>query len=384
MNAIADTKGSPANHGPIEEYLEKLRDRGNIYYSSKFGAWLVTSYTLVEQLLRDRRLSITSSTSFSERSPEFRSSFVKALRDFLSKPEANGIAEIVDLSVNETLSKLLASPTAELVEQLAREVPLAVMCDLLGIPRSDRRKLLPLMSNQLLDYDLTSGGTSKAGVLNTVFLNTYFLRHIRRVRSTPQPPLLAFISKQEHALILSDEVIADIGAKLLISGTTTTSGLLANILLRVLCTPLGQLLQRASNTQLNKAVDEFVRLDSPVLGVKRRANQTFKIEDTVITKGEMVVLLTAAANRDPAYFPRPADFDLERAGKAQLSFGKGPFYCLGQPLALLEARTMLNCFLPHLQSFEVSEPPLHRPACLLNEVEKLFVEIRRPIHADRG
>lgn len=372
---------------PPQDYLKdpyahfaRWRAASPLHYVARRDLWLVTSYDLVVQMLRDEHLVPGHGTSFAERSRHFRITVVKELRAFFAALDDIGIDAIIRDVAQRAFTRVLERGEADLVTDIAQAVPGAVMGRLLGVPEADLIHLHPLSVALINDYDLCS--TSAAPARGKALTDAYFRRHLARARRREIAPLLTLLvrAQQEHGF--ADEVLADVCSRLLSAGSSTTAGCLGNILVRLLRMPDdGAIPLRPDARQTDALVEELIRLDTPVLGARRRAGRSFNLAGEKIAEGQLVLPMLAAANRDPAYFANPDAVDLTRTGKKHLSFGQGAFHCLGAPLTRKEIHAVLACVLPCRSAFKLHAPPVRKAGWLLHEPARLpaTIEVSRHV-----
>jgi cytochrome P450 len=274
--------------------------------------------------------------------------------------------------VKDTLERVVNAGEAELIGEVAQAIPSAVMGRLLGVPEAELRNVWPLTAALLADYDLPRKASSPA--LAKSMADAYFLRHLALARTREVSPLMTLLVEAQREHGIADEVLTDVCSRLLAAGSITTAGGIGNILARLLWMPADALPAEPNPSQREALVDELLRLETPVLGIKRRAEHDLELPDATIKKGQRVLLMTAAANRDPAYFPTPDSIDLTRGAVRHLSFGQGTFHCLGAPLARREISVLLELLLPLLPGIEVLRPPTRRVGWLLYEPTELWVK----------
>jgi cytochrome P450 len=168
----------------------------------------------------------------------------------------------------------------------------------------------------------------------------------RVIADSGQGSLLAAAAAAETPL--SHDEIASNAAVLLFGGIETTEGMIANALLMLLRRPNLLAAVRADPDLLDAAIDESLRLEPAAAVIDRYATHDVVLGDAHIAAGDLVRLSLAAANRDPAVFPDPDDFDLTRSRRGNLAFAQGPHVCVGVHLARLEARTAMGALLARL------------------------------------
>ena len=134
-------------------------------------------------------------------------------------------------------------------------------------------------------------------------------------------------------------------SQLLVGGNETTTSLITNMMWRLLEEPSRWQALLADPSLVEAAVEESLRFDPPVLGLYRNTTRDVELHDTVIPEGSKVYINYAAANRDAGVFSNPDEFDLHRERTRHMSFGLGVHFCLGAPMARLEAEIALSALL---------------------------------------
>jgi cytochrome P450 len=254
--------------------------------------------------------------------------------------------------VDELISHGKRKGHMEFITDFALPLPAMVIAELLGVPPEDRDTFHGWSNAVIATLDV--GTTERAfqqRMEAELALGQYFRDLIRRRRQEPREDLInALIRARDDQDRLTEE---DMCMLLLVAGHETTVNLLGNGLFTLLSHP-AQLGQLMDNPQLlSSAIEEMLRFECPVQrALFRLAAETFTVGTTVIERGQQVSAIIGAANRDPDQFAKPDKFDITRQPNRHLAFGRGIHYCLGAPLARLEAEiafTRLFELLPDLQ-----------------------------------
>ena len=261
----------------------------------------------------------------------------------------------------------------DLLGQYARPLPITVICELLGVPAADRE----WVRATVYAYDEHA---EHARVERE--LATYFTRLIAAKRAAPGDDLVS------ELVIASDNANADGAADgltrnelisaaflLIMAGFDTTANLIASGTLALLTHPEEMDRLRQNPSLLPAAVEELLRLTSPVNHANDRfTTENVQIGDVVIPAAKWVIPAIAAANWDPARFSDPDRLDLGRDTSGHLAFGHGVHYCLGAPLARMEAEVALGALLTRFPriTLAVPSPELRwRPVSLMNGLDSL-------------
>jgi cytochrome P450 len=235
------------------------------------------------------------------------------------------------------LAGLAGRKTVDLLEKWARPLPVAVICELLGLPAEDRPHFTRWVKALFRSVSLV--GMLLA--LPTIFrLQRYFQRHIEQCRRRPRPGLMtALIQAEQDGAKLSEDELLAMAFLLLFAGFETTVHLLSGGVLALLKAPAQK--ERLLNdwSLLPPATEELLRFVSPVqMSEPRYVIRDLEFHGQSLRRGDYIVAWLGAANADPARFPDPEKLDLSRSPNPHLSFGSGIHFCLGAQLARVEAQ----------------------------------------------
>jgi cytochrome P450 len=233
----------------------------------------------------------------------------------------------------------------DVIADLAYPLPVIVIAELLGIPSADRDRF-----KQWSDAVVT--GSRAAGMEGRnpqAEMSAYFIHLIEERRGAPRDDLIsALLAAQIDGEHLSELELLGFCALLLVAGNETTTNLIGNAILCLDEQPGAFDRLRADPALLPGAIEEVLRYRSPVQSMFRATIREAEMGGQTIPAGQPVLAWIGSANRDPAQFPDPDRFDLTRAPNRHLAFGQGIHFCLGAPLARLEARVTLAAMLARL------------------------------------
>jgi len=311
------------------------------------------------------------------------------LRGLVSQAFTPRMVEQLEPRIRELAGSLLdeaaaAGGTVDLIDALACPLPVIVIAEILGVPSEDRAKFR-YWSDEIV-AGLGSGINSTGRQLEPGMLDemrAYFGRMVEERRAHPRADLISGLAAAEvDGSSLSFPELMQMLVLLLVAGNETTTNLIGNAVQAFMAHP-GQLaLLRANPALLPSAVEEVLRHSSPVQATVRVATRDVELRGKCIAKGDSAVVWIAAANRDPAVFPDPGTFDITRNPNRHIAFGLGVHFCLGAPLARLEARIALEAFLARAESFaRIDDALLPRvPTFIMRGVLELplRVEWRQP------
>ncbi|MEP6753076.1 MAG: cytochrome P450 [Candidatus Dormiibacterota bacterium] len=266
-------------------------------------------------------------------------------------------------------------PSVDLIRDYATPLPVVVLTDLIGIPVADRIQV------QRWGRDLASGldpairaqSVARAGGAATAIVE-YMLEQIDAARRSPDSSLIGQLASKPTKL-KTWELIADLTV-FLVTGIETASALIGNALLALLRNP-GELEKvRREPALLDRGIDELIRFDGPLHLTARVANENIEVAGVKVTGGEQVLVLLAAANRDPARFNEPDRLDLARDDNAHLGFGAGTHKCFAEPLAKLLCREAITALLESLEGLALAGDPQWNDTVTLRGLSHLPVTFK--------
>lgn len=343
-------------------------------------AWLVTRYADAKQALADQRLSknpahhgepahAKSKTGIpGERSANLMTHLLNIdppdhtrLRRLVSKaftPRrvaefAPRVQELTDRLIDQFVEK----GEADLIHDFAFPLPIYAICDLLGVPREDQDDF-----RDWAGMMIRHGGGPRGGVARSVKkMRGYLAELIHRKRLEPGDDLISgLIRASDHGEHLSENEAAAMAFILLFAGFETTVNLIGNGTYALLTHPeqrerLQDSLRGGDAGLLETGLEELLRFDGPVeLATWRFATEPLTVGGEDIAVGDPVLVVLAAADRDPERFRDPDTLDLSRRDNQHLGYGHGIHYCLGAPLARLEGQTALATLLRRLPDLRLA------------------------------
>lgn len=265
---------------------------------------------------------------------------------------------------------VLAQETPELVDGFASRVPIAVICELLGVPLGDWDKFR-WASEQIVSP--VAGGDREEAY---VWMSGYLAELIADKRTSPGQDLLSVLATDTADDRLTDAEMVGMAFLLLIAGYETTANLIGAVLHGLARRPDLLKTLRADPGLVPTVVEEFLRLDGPVLtATERFATEDMQVGDVPVRRGDMLLVSLAAANRDPDRFEAPDSIRPGRSG-GHVAFGYGVHYCLGAPLARMEAEVAITTFVQRVEglALAVDEADLEwTPGLLMHGVRRLPV-----------
>ncbi|MEV5238834.1 cytochrome P450 [Streptomyces cinnamoneus] len=370
-------------------------------------AWLVTRYADARQALADQRLSknpVHHSESAhgkgkvgipGERSANLMTHLLNIdppdhtrLRRLVSKAfTPRRVAEFaprVQELTDQLIDAFAARGEADLIHEFAFPLPIYAICDMLGVPAEDQDDF-----RDWAGMMIRHGGGPRGGVARSVKkMRGYLTELIHRKREAPGEDLISgLIRASDHGEHLTEDEAAAMAFILLFAGFETTVNLIGNGTYALLRNPgqrerLQRALHEGDESLLATGVEELLRYDGPVeLATWRFATQDLVIGGQRIAEGDPVLVVLAAANRDPERFSGPDALDLTRRDNQHLGYGHGIHYCLGAPLARLEGQTALATLLRRLPDLRLAVDPEElrwRGGLIMRGLRTLPVEFTPP------
>jgi cytochrome P450 len=284
----------------------------------------------------------------------------------------------VEAMVGTLLDAVADADAFDAVADLAHPLPVAVICRMLGVPIADEpefSKASALLAQGLDPFSTITGAVPdnfQARLEAGHWLRGYLADLIEERRALPREDLIsALIAAEEDGdQLTTDEIVATCNL-LLIAGHETTVNLIANAMLAMLRHPEYWSALAADPGRAPSIIEETLRYDPPVQLAGRIAAEDLTIGTTAVPKGDTMMLLFAAAQRDPSAFDRPDTFDPDREGIRHLAFGHGVHFCLGAPLARLEARIALTAVTARFPEARLAAEPTYRPNVTLRGLATL-------------
>lgn len=279
---------------------------------------------------------------------------------FMPKALADGEARTKQL-IGEIFDQIPAHGQIDLVTDLAVRIPMAVICDILQLPREDWDALLTWgkMAIGGTDPEYQEAGATAADTVISGFRRMFKYSSqvsIRRRGCPMSDPLAMLANAKVSGCPMTESQVAHNGVQLMLAGFETTRNAFSGGVLALLEHPEQMRLLREDPKRLRLAVEEMVRWADPVISLMRVATRDYELGGRTIRSGDRVFVWFPSANRDEAVFDRPYEFDITRHPNLHVGFGAGPHFCLGGPLAKIELRIAMEELLERYDGIEITGP----------------------------
>jgi len=373
----------PAFRSDPHTLLHAVRARGRVE-RDVVGVWMATHHADCSAGLRSNQLSreVQRSPGYAQLRPFIADSTLERtcerwmllndppvhtrLRRLVNAAFKPAVVQALRTRVAAITAELLAAlpvgddATFDLMSTLAQPLPVRVICDVLGLPADDFAQTKQWADALALIVEPVIRRADRVAADSAAIEMVEYLRaHIARHRAVGERDdllgTLVAAHDADHGALSEDELLGNL-ILLFVAGHETTTNLLGNGLLTLLRHPQALARLRADPQAMPGAVDEMLRYESSVNMVVRHVVEPYAIGDSVVPSGDAILFMTGAANRDPAVFADPDRFDIARSPNPHLAFGAGIHYCVGAPLARLEAEVAFEQLLRHRPALALARP----------------------------
>ena len=382
---------------PYPFYAE-LRARDPVHRSRLLDAWVFSRHADVDAILRDFRRFSSDQRKRDPRLRRRRRSLPMPeptilvldppdhtrLRSLVNKAFTPRAVTALEARIRGMAGALLdaADPAGfDLMEALADPLPVMVIAEMLGVPPEDRAQFKTWSNQRARIIEPTvSGRELQIAQQASRSLDAYFRTIIEARRSEPRDDIIsALVHVEEAGDRLTEREMLGMLRLLLVAGNETTTNLIGNGVLALLRHPEQMRALRDDPGLIPTAVEELLRFDSPVQATLRLVLEDCEVNGFPLRRGDNAVLLNGAANHDPAAFDHPDRLDVRRGEVNHVAFGRGIHYCLGAPLARLEARVALEVLLERYAALRLlSDRPAFRQSIVLRGLDALPLAGGRP------
>ncbi len=376
----------------------RMREEAPVYWSEAWGCWMLTRYDDIARSLQDYRSftslgRLTASLDLPEPLWERVEPLVRHYSQGLinvDPPDHSRMRKLVHLAFTPRTIRKMQAAIDEIVNGLIQQridrgemdviwdfsypLPVTVIAGLMGIPLEDHARF-KAWSGEIVGFMATPKPSPEVLLKSQdslLAMQQYFRDIYAKRRLQPEDDLItALVLAELEGDKLTEEEMVSSCVTILIGGHETTTYLIANGLYALLRHP-DQLRLLQENPELaGSATEEFLRYDGPFQRNRRIATRDIQVGDKLIRKGQLVMQMLGAANRDPAHFAEPDKLDIRRSPNKHLAFGYGPHFCVGAPLARLEAPSAFRGLLGRLRNIEIAAEKLEWNNALFRGLKSL-------------
>ena len=400
--------GNPAtNANPFPEFA-RLRAEDPVHWSPAMKAWIVTRHADVKQVaLNNRQISADRLTPFFKSNAEYQRGSIDSLVRYLNHwmvfrdpPDHTrlrrlfnkaftpssvsnlraSIEDIVAQLIDGMEAKARRGETVDYIADFAYPLPASVIMDLLGVPRADLEQV-KLWSDDIALFIGTAqvaGNKYLRAESGARAMSDYFRTLVEARTAAPRDDMISHLvlARDDRDALTTDEIIGTC-ILLLFAGHETTSNLIGNGFLYSMRHRDQWERLVADPSLAESAVEEYLRYDGPSGALARVAAADLEMGGKTIREGQRLFAFMNSANRDPEAFADPERFDIGREPNAHLTFGHGIHFCLGAPLARLEAQIATTRLAERLPDVRLcgGDPEWH-DSLILRGVKRLPVQFR--------
>jgi cytochrome P450 len=378
--ALQFNPADPAINADPFPLFRRLQDEDPVHWSDPVRGWVITRYEDVRAIALERAMSADRVRPFFNLLPGEEQRRLADLGHYLTlwavfkdapdhtrlrglmnrafTPRAiEALRPNIERLVDDLIDAIVARGSADLIADFAYPLPASVIMDMLGVPRSDLATMKVWSDEIALFVGIaraTPGKHARAQA-GTREMAAYFRRLVAERRKAPRDDMIsALIAAEEETRRLTEDEIVATCILLLFAGHETTTNLIGNGVIAFLRHPDEMAKLRARPELAASAVEECLRYDGPSGALARVVAVEHEMGGRRLRQGERVYAWMNAANRDPRRFSDPDRFDIERPDNRHLTFGHGAHFCLGAPLARVEAQIAFPRIFARLDRLELA------------------------------
>jgi cytochrome P450/acyl-CoA synthetase (AMP-forming)/AMP-acid ligase II/thioesterase domain-containing protein/acyl-CoA-binding protein/acyl carrier protein len=390
--------------------FRQLQDHASVFYDGS-SAWWVTRHADVSAGLRDRRFSVDTRKAINDKMGATSGAIASQASTWARQQEMLPLSQVynnfmlmldpprhqqlrrffspifqpamikrwrteIERRVDDLIADMCLRHNPDIMQDLALPLPVSIISTMLGTPQQDTYVL------QSWAHDIFRGidpmfSPDSVQHANTVALDfmQYMTGHIERRRALPgKDDLLGMLLVTNDSQVLTASELAANCILLFAAGFETTTSVIGNSVLSLLRNPDQLQLLRKHPELIENAVEEFLRYEGAVRVVARTALEDVEMGGSLIHRGDSVLFVLSAANRDPAVFPEPDKLDITRNARQHVAFSHGIHYCLGAPLARIEIQSAISALIQHDISLVPGEIAW-RDSMIFRSLEHLLIKI---------
>ena len=374
-------------------YLAQLRDKEKPIWHEDLGIYLAATHKDASEVLRNKSLgriyvdrtpesdwktfNWLHSESILESEPPKHTRIRGLISKAFNRARIESLRPKIEVIVEELLNELInSSTTFDLISNYAEPLPVRVIAELLGFPRSEEHLLRPWSQAIVKMYEVDPSETSKLDAREAAAEFSQYVHELMVARrANPGSDLISELAQVEEAgeRLSAHELIATCVLLLNAGHEASVNGFGNGMVALLNNEKQRELLFSNPDKHGELAIEEFFRFDSPLQLFERTAKEDVEIGGVIIRKGEKIASLLGAANRDGNVFDNPDSMDITRTPNPHISFGGGIHFCIGAPLARLEMSIALPALIKRFPNLQLSNEPKRRDSFTLRGYERVEV-----------
>ena len=374
-------------------FLAQLRDKEKPIWHEDLGIYLAATHKDASEVLRNKSLgriyvdrtpesdwktfNWLHSESILESEPPKHTRIRGLISKAFNRARIESLRPKIEVIVEELLNELInSSTTFDLISNYAEPLPVRVIAELLGFPRSEEHLLRPWSQAIVKMYEVDPSETAKLDAREAAAEFSQYVHELMVARRAhPGGDLISELAQVEEAgeRLSAHELIATCVLLLNAGHEASVNGFGNGMVALLNNEKQRELLFSNPDKHGELAIEEFLRFDSPLQLFERTAKEDVEIGGVIIRKGEKIASLLGAANRDGNAFDNPDSMDITRTPNPHISFGGGIHFCIGAPLARLEMSIALPALIKRFPNLQLSNEPKRRDSFTLRGYERVEV-----------
>ncbi len=381
-------------------YYRELQEAEPLHWCEPWGCWVLSRYADIAPVIQDYKRFSNRARVTNVIRREFPESFLEKIQPLLQHfgqglinvdpPDHTRLRKLVQKTflpktlerlkphiqaiVDELLDQVVPTGKIEIVRDLAYPLPVTVIAELLGVP-TDMRQQFKELSGTILEFQAMPR-PEEATILRSqealIELRSYLDEVARERRQNPRDDLMTqLVSVEEEGDRLSHEELLSTSVGLLVAGHETTTNLITSAVWLFLRHGIDTAKLAEDPSLMETAIEEVLRFESPLQRLGRTVIEDCQLHGTTIRSGETLFSLLGAANRDPSQFDQPNTLNIHRSPNRHLAFGHGVHFCLGAPLARIEAPIALKTLFTRLPEVKLATDQVRWNSGVMRGIKRL-------------